>query len=358
MKWNNRNYRPSQPEKFIKQEVDIEDLMRPLGEKIKKGNYWLAVPNPIAVNVPPSSTPPQTQYYAQPYLSKNNSDGSFPPPYSSVTATYNGYSIYNTECPVSPNGGIFCSFGPITQGTTGTTYSFSATLLDDNYIFKGSTGGGAPQIQWDRIDITLIELQDITNDQYTWTIENNYYYEGNLVQTNQDIMVFVGDAEYSNCPDYCEPVYLFYSQSLYFVLNFCSPSIIISGITCYPDIQGTFNRVYDYSGGTFEFGYLEYGGASDYYLVPGTLSGNSYPVYTGMTDGVGIATFGYNNSLGGWNIFDGNITTGNTGGDYCYPFSSTTVNINDGNCASFLTPGIKTDQTGFDTYTISYPPFS
>ena len=56
MKWNNRNYRTSKPEKFIKQEIDIEDLMRPLGEKIKKGNYWIPIPNPlgvVAVNVPP-----------------------------------------------------------------------------------------------------------------------------------------------------------------------------------------------------------------------------------------------------------------------------------------------------------------
>jgi hypothetical protein len=67
MKWNNRNYRTSKPEKFIKQEIDMEDLMRPLGEKIKKGNYW--IPVPIAVNVPPvppisptpSPTPTNTQ---------------------------------------------------------------------------------------------------------------------------------------------------------------------------------------------------------------------------------------------------------------------------------------------------------
>jgi hypothetical protein len=81
MKWNNRNYRPSQPEKFIKQEVDIEDLMRPLGEKIKKGNYWLAVPNPIAVNVPPSSTSPVVSPTPTPSITPTNT------PTPSITPT-------------------------------------------------------------------------------------------------------------------------------------------------------------------------------------------------------------------------------------------------------------------------------
>ena len=92
MKWNNRNYRPSQPQKFIKQEIDIEDLMRPLGEKIKKGNYWLAIPNPIAVNVPPPSSTP----LPSPTPTITPTRTLTPTPTSSTTATP---TPTNTETP-------------------------------------------------------------------------------------------------------------------------------------------------------------------------------------------------------------------------------------------------------------------
>lgn len=58
MKWNNRNYKQPTPGKFVKQEIDIEDLMRPLGEKKNKGNYWDTIPQPVGVLVSVDNIPP------------------------------------------------------------------------------------------------------------------------------------------------------------------------------------------------------------------------------------------------------------------------------------------------------------
>ena len=144
MKWNNRNYRTPKPEKFIKQEIDIEDLMRPLGEKIKKGNYWLAIPNPIAVNVPPpSSTPsssptptPTTTITPTPTITPTRT--LTPTPTSSTTATP---TPTNTETPTqtptptltstpttTPTNTPTPSSSPIPSGTTQANAYLSAVV--------------------------------------------------------------------------------------------------------------------------------------------------------------------------------------------------------------------------------------
>jgi hypothetical protein len=62
MKWNGRNYRPAYGiPVYPKKESSIEELLKPLGEKIDKGNVWRPILNqPVNIYKEPVTTPQVT----------------------------------------------------------------------------------------------------------------------------------------------------------------------------------------------------------------------------------------------------------------------------------------------------------
>lgn len=87
IKWGGKNWRPGSPAKRQPINQSIEELMKPLGEKLHKGNVWQVVMNvPQTTSVPnitPSPTPTNTQ---TPSVTPTNTNTPTP----SVTATQTG----------------------------------------------------------------------------------------------------------------------------------------------------------------------------------------------------------------------------------------------------------------------------
>lgn len=85
--WGGKNWRPGSPAKRQPINQSIEELMKPLGEKLHKGNVWQVVMNvPQTSSVPditPSPTPTNTQ---TPSVTPTNTNTPTP----SVTATQTG----------------------------------------------------------------------------------------------------------------------------------------------------------------------------------------------------------------------------------------------------------------------------
>lgn len=123
-----------------------------------------------------------------------------------------------------------------------------------------------------------------------------------------------------------------------FLPYFCTDEIIISGHTNLPELDGTYSRVYTYSGGSYLYGFMDLTGFQ-YGFFPGPYSSESYPVYVNTSPGAPYTatTLGYNANEGAWDIFEGSpvdntIYAGTT------PFSSNTITYFGG---SYLTEGQK-----------------
>lgn len=108
----------------------------------------------------------------------------------------------------------------------------------------------------------------------------------------------------------------------------CPQQMLLSNNTTLPELDGTYNRIYSYTGGTFSYGYVDLIG-SYYYLIPGSYSGNNYPVFvsTNTTPPFNPVTLAYNAVVGAWSIFEGNMSVGNSGTDLGSPFTSSTISI-------------------------------
>jgi len=106
----------------------------------------------------------------------------------------------------------------------------------------------------------------------------------------------------------------------------CPEQLLISDVATLTELDGTYNRIHSYTGGTFDYGYINYDG-SNYYLVSGSLSGSNYPVFvsTNTTAPFNPVTLGYTTFTNTWNIFDGDLSTGVSPTDLGCPFTSTTI---------------------------------
>ena len=105
----------------------------------------------------------------------------------------------------------------------------------------------------------------------------------------------------------------------------CPQELIVSGHTGLPEFDGTYSRVYTYSGGSYLYGYMTLVGF-DYEFFAGPYLGNNYPVFVNTSPGAPYTatTLGYNTTEGAWDIFEGSPVD-----DSIYagsvPFSSSTV---------------------------------
>jgi hypothetical protein len=170
----------------------------------------------------PTVTPTPTNlplFYGQIYTFDYPGYSIAPIPLSAITMNYNG-NIFNMSSggTLPSDYNMFCGVGPITQGTTGTVYSFSATILDNSYVFSGCPGNGSCEPntkQWDRIDITLTNyLGETAPNQFEWECDMEWYYEGVLVHTLAGQYTSFYTEALSNIVE-CPPTYLFYNQNIY-----------------------------------------------------------------------------------------------------------------------------------------------
>ena len=192
---------------------------------IYTANTSICAPIPPTPSITPSITPTHTptpsatptfNYYGQIYVFDYPNFSIPTPPLSAFTMTYNGQTFNQSVGDFGYN--AFCSVGPIPYGTTGDVYSFSATIIDNSYVFSGCPAGGGcspNEKQWDRIDITLTDfIGETVPNYFDWYCTTRWYYQGTLVYTlSGDSLIFIKDS-LSNIGS-CPPTYLFGCQSLY-----------------------------------------------------------------------------------------------------------------------------------------------
>jgi hypothetical protein len=134
IKWGGKNWRPGSPAKRQPINQSIEELMKPLGEKLHKGNVWQVVMNvpeqTSAPDITPSPTPTNTQ---TPSVTPTNTNTPTP----SVTATQTGTP---TQTPTNtPTNTLTPSSTPLPpSGTTEANAYLSAV------VNAGGTGITSP----------------------------------------------------------------------------------------------------------------------------------------------------------------------------------------------------------------------
>lgn len=135
----------------------------------------------------------------------------------------------------------------------------------------------------------------------------------------------------------------------------CPQEIIVSNHQFLPEVDGTYQRVYSYTGGSYNYGYFDVVGPN-YVFIPGPYVGNNYPVFvnTNPLSPYTATTLAYDAYEGAWNIFDGSVVdNGFIGGTIA--FSSTTISFGGG---LYPTGGWKDEllTPGSQLLYLSYPP--
>lgn len=136
----------------------------------------------------------------------------------------------------------------------------------------------------------------------------------------------------------------------------CPEEVILNGNTLLAELDGTYQRVYSYTGGSFNYGVVSSVGFG-YDLVVGSYGGNNYPVFvsTDTTAPYNPVSLAFNTDDNAWVLLDGNITTTNQLFGLASPFSSTTISIGG---VLFPSSGLKDElfNVGTPYVYVSYPP--
>jgi len=136
----------------------------------------------------------------------------------------------------------------------------------------------------------------------------------------------------------------------------CPQQIVVSNFTYFvTDLDGTYDRVYTYTGGTFNYGYTTYNSfTGNYDFIPGSYLGNNYPVFTSnpVDSPFKPATIVFNSDYNNWIMLYGNLTSIPLSSAFIV-FSSSTISIGGG---LYPTSGTKVQfdapEVSFD---LSYP---
>ena len=134
----------------------------------------------------------------------------------------------------------------------------------------------------------------------------------------------------------------------------CPQEIIVSNHQGLPEVNGTYQRVYSYSGGGYNYGTIDY--TSNFIFIPGPYLGNDYPVFvnTSPLSPFTATTLAYSRLTNSWDIFEGSVVD-NTIVSQTIAFSSTTISFGGG---LYPTGGWKEELAtpGLLLLYLSYPP--
>jgi hypothetical protein len=140
---------------------------------------------------------------------------------SGFTLTHNAINYNTMVGSVSPSVANFCSVGPDTMGTTGTTYRYDLTINNGSYEFcQGNFASGI----YNRVDIVLTNYQgEIFPNEFSWDTEVRFYFNTTLIDTQTGFATFYA-YPLSNNPGCSPTFYIAFGGLEFFVRSVITPT--------------------------------------------------------------------------------------------------------------------------------------